>query len=153
MKRQELRKIWRAAAVISAALTSTVLVYGAAVEAVSRLTRFVPPLAGAGAAAAVYAIYVLGAAAVFSLKFIRPFFAAPRPAPRETARALLVFSAMAAALCELPALLGAVLFFLTGRLPDFYMLAVFSIAMELAHFPKYHNWEERMRAEHGTAFE
>lgn len=153
MNRADLKKTWRAAAIISAGIISAVFVYAVVIEVVRRLPGFAPPLKGAGAAAAMYALYVLGAAGPFSLKFIRPRFETPKPSPDGTAKAMLAFSVIAAALCETPALTGFVLFLLTGRCLDFYLLTFFSVIMELVYFPRYDRWEEKLRGAHGLTFD
>lgn len=46
-----------------------------------------------------------------------------------------------AALCEVPALLGLLLFLLAGSIRDFYQLAGLSFILVFLHFPRYGNWE------------
>jgi hypothetical protein len=50
-----------------------------------------------------------------------------------------------AALAEASAVLGLVLFVLAGRRQDFYLLAGWSLVLQLAHFPRYARWEEAAR--------
>ncbi len=72
MKKEDLRKAWITAAVISGAIISAIFVYALVVEIISRILSFKPLLAGPGAAAVRYAFYIAGAGSVFALKFIRP---------------------------------------------------------------------------------
>ncbi len=50
------------------------------------------------------------------------------------------------ALCEAVAILGLVLFFLTGNTMDFYIFMVISLGFFYLHYPKYEQWEQRANA-------
>ena len=50
------------------------------------------------------------------------------------------------ALCESVAVLGLVLFLLNGNSMDFYVFMVISLGFFYLFFPKYEQWEERVRA-------
>jgi len=50
------------------------------------------------------------------------------------------------ALCESVAVLGLVLFLLAGNSMDFYIFMVISLGFFYLFFPKYEQWEERVRA-------
>ena len=52
---------------------------------------------------------------------------------------------LAAAMAELPAILGFVLFVLGGTPNDFYILAVVSLYMLVRHFPRREPWEAYVR--------
>lgn len=152
MKKEDLRKAWLAAAVISGAIISAIFVYALVVEAISRMMSFKPLLTGTAATAVRYAFYIAGAGAIFALKFIRPAMEAKGGTAPEMAQALVKQAGVSAALCEVPAFLGLMLFFLAGGYWDFYLLAVFSTVMEIAYFPKCPAWEEKMRG-HGLTLE
>ena len=49
-------------------------------------------------------------------------------------------------LCESVAVLGLVLFLLNGNSMDFYIFMVISLGFFYLFFPKYEQWEERVRA-------
>jgi len=49
-------------------------------------------------------------------------------------------------LCESVAVLGLVLFLLNGNSMDFYIFMVISLGFFYLFFPKYEQWEERLRA-------
>jgi hypothetical protein len=51
------------------------------------------------------------------------------------------------ALCEAVAILGLVLFLLAGQGLDFYIFMVISLGLFTLFFPKYDQWEQRIRAE------
>jgi hypothetical protein len=50
------------------------------------------------------------------------------------------------ALCESVAVLGLVLFLLAGNAMDFYIFMVISLGFFYLFFPKYEQWEERVKA-------
>ena len=50
------------------------------------------------------------------------------------------------ALCEAVAVLGLVLFLLAGNPMDFYIFMVISLGFFTLFFPKYDQWEQRLRA-------
>ena len=50
------------------------------------------------------------------------------------------------ALCEAVAVLGLVLFLLAGQTLDFYIFMVISLGFFTLFFPKYDQWEQRLRA-------
>ena len=50
------------------------------------------------------------------------------------------------ALCESVAVLGLVLFLLAGNSLDFYIFMVISLGFFYLFFPKYDQWEQRLRA-------
>jgi len=45
------------------------------------------------------------------------------------------------AFCEVPAVLGLVLFLIGGLRTDFYILLAISLGVKFANFPKYAEWE------------
>lgn len=149
MKKEEIKRMWLAATLVCSAIISVIFLYAVIVELTSRYAAFKPALSGRPAALLKYAVYMASAASVMALRFIKPFFEAKKAAPAGTLKALLGFSVITAALCEIPALTGLVLFFLAGYYWDFYMLALFSVIMELFYLPKYAEWEERIRNAHG----
>ncbi|OGS06905.1 MAG: hypothetical protein A2270_00520 [Elusimicrobia bacterium RIFOXYA12_FULL_51_18] len=146
IRKEDLRKAWLTAAAISGAVISAIFVYALVVEAVSRSMPFKPPLAGPTAAAVRYAFYILGTVAVFALRFIRPVMKTRAEEPTgKILQTLVKRTALTAAMAEIPAFLGLMLFFLAGSRWDFYLLAAFSTAIELIYFPKYRIWEEKLR--------
>ncbi len=142
MREEELNKARRTASIVSAAVTGAVFFYALIVEAAVRHPGLTPPLTGAAAAAARYGLYFWGAASVLAVRFVRPLIEA-RGKALGPAGTMAAQSAAAAALCEVPALAGLMIFFLTGGYWDFYLLAVFSTVMEIYHFPRSRDWAER----------
>jgi F0F1-type ATP synthase membrane subunit c/vacuolar-type H+-ATPase subunit K len=142
----EPREALRTAAIISAAMITSVVMYGVVVN-FFRLTGsgpfegFVrlPQILAVRAA-----VWVMAAVALAAIPFVRRALLAR--APNEDARTvvgrLAVSSLVTNALAEVPALLGFVLVALNGLYLDFYALAAISILQMLVYFPRYEAWEE-----------
>ena len=95
-----------------------------------------------------YAFYALGFLQVFLIKFIRE--TATKSITTVDAKILIShlqrMSMISAALCEVPALLGLVLFFLSGSAQDFYVLLIMSFVLFIMYFPRSKNWEEWIKS-------
>jgi len=95
-----------------------------------------------------YAFYALGLVQIFLIKFIRDTSA--RRVTTIDARILInhlnKISVVSAALCEVPVVLGWVLFFLSGNVRDFYVLFAMSCVFFALFFPRYTNWEEWIKS-------
>jgi len=95
-----------------------------------------------------YAFYALGLLQIFLIKFIRE--TATRSIrtvdPKILINHLQRMSMISAALCEVPAMLGWVLFFLSGNAQDFYILLVISFVLFVIYFPRFANWEDWIKS-------
>jgi hypothetical protein len=95
-----------------------------------------------------YAFYALGLVQIFLIKFIRE--TATKSITTVDAQILIQhlqrMSMVSAALCEVPVILGWVLFFLSGNSSDFYVLLIISFVLFVMYFPRYTNWEEWIRS-------
>ena len=60
----------------------------------------------------------------------------------EQARRLITTAVVVAALAEVPAILGLVLFMLRGLCGDFYALFALSLALQAIYFPRLDGWRE-----------
>jgi len=58
------------------------------------------------------------------------------------ARRLITTSVVTAAFAEVPAILGLVLFMLSGLRADFYALLALSLALQAVYFPRFDGWRE-----------
>ena len=67
--------------------------------------------------------------------------------PTRSVENLSVTAIITFALCEAVAVLGLVLFLLAGNSLDFYIFMVISLGFFTLFFPKYDQWEQRMRSE------
>jgi hypothetical protein len=95
-----------------------------------------------------YAFYALGFVQVFLIKFIRET-AIKSTSARETQiliQNLQRSSVISASLCEVPALLGWVLFFLSGGSQDFYILLIMSFVLFIIYFPRFTDWDMWIRS-------
>lgn len=95
-----------------------------------------------------YAFYALGLVQIFLIKFIRE--TATRTITTVDVQTLINhlqrISMISAVLCEVPAILGWVLFFLSGSSRDFYILLLMSLVIFVLYFPRYANWEEWIKS-------
>jgi hypothetical protein len=66
--------------------------------------------------------------------------------PTRSVENLSMAAILTFALCESVAVLGLVLFLLAGNSMDFYIFMVISLGFFYLFFPKYEQWEERLRA-------
>ena len=65
----------------------------------------------------------------------------PGDNPKALVNKLKMATIITFALCEVPAILGLVLFLLGGSSKDFYSLALVSVAFMVLYFPRYRHWE------------
>ena len=95
-----------------------------------------------------YAFYALGLLQIFLIKFIRE--TATKSITTVEVPILIQhlqrMSMISAALCEVPVILGWVLFFLSGNVRDFYILLFISLILFVLYFPRFSNWEEWIKA-------
>ena len=142
---EDLRRTYRETAIVCGAMVASVLLYAVVVEVLR--TRL--PAGGGGAGVNVdllrYAFYLLAAIEGLAIPFVRRAVEAG-PAVRGILLARLRTGALvAAALAEAAAVKGLVRFLLAGRRLDFYLLAGWSLLLQLFHFPRYERWEEAAR--------
>jgi len=148
MTGEKVKKAYLAAAVAAAGIIGAIVLYTVVVEFLAR-TGNKPPLVPPAAYAAKYALYIAGLSALAALKLMTARLGAKMPTPEDTVKALTTLAIVKAGLCEVPALAGLVMFLLTGFRADFYLLVVFSLALEVYHFPRLGQWEERLRGDFG----
>lgn len=145
---EQLRKSYQTAAIVAAAVTASTVMYALVAELVAR-AGFTPPLSSAAANVIKFAFYIAAASSYVTVRAADRVFGAKRPDPASALKALVTQAVVRAALCEMPAILGLVLFLLTGLRADLYMLLSVAVALELWHFPRLSRWEERLRADFG----
>ena len=87
-----------------------------------------------------YVFLALAAAQFVIIKAVQKILPAPS-VEKLSLTAIITF-----ALCESVAVLGLVLFLLSGNSMDFYIFMVISLGFFTLFFPKYDQWEERVRA-------
>ena len=86
-----------------------------------------------------YAFLALAAAQFVIIKAVQKILPTPS-VEKLSLTAIITF-----ALCESGAVLGLVLFLLAGQGLDFYIFMVISLGFFTLFFPKYQQWEQRMR--------
>ena len=145
MEKDLLKRSYPAAALAAAGITAAVLVYAVVVEALLR-GGFRPPLAPPAAYAVKYGLYIMAAWTLWLLKLVGRLDV-KKPGPAETVRNLVLLALLRAAVAEVPALCGLMLFILTGAYADFYLLLVFALGLEIYNFPRLGAWEDRIRGE------
>ena len=148
MTAEKMKKAYLAAAVAAGGITGAIVFYTVIAEAF-RVMGHKPPLAPPAAYAVKYALYIIGLSALAVLKFSAGKFAEKKATPEETVKALTVQAMVKAGVCELPAVCGLIMFLLTGYRLDFYLLVIFSLGLEVYHFPRLALWEERLRGDFG----
>jgi len=148
MNAEALKKAYLAAALAAGGIITAIVFYAVLAEAL-RMTGHRPPLTPPAAYFLKYVFYLLGFSAIAALKFAAAKLDGKKATPEETVKALTMLAVVRAAICELPALSGLIMFVLTGYRLDFYLLVVFSIGLELYHFPRLSSWKERLRGDFG----
>jgi len=129
---------------IGLAMIAAVFVYAGVVELIKWQLA---PFAGFAqldphtAAFIKYAFLALAAAQFGVIKIVQKIL------PTRSVENLSVTAIITFALCEAVAVLGLVLFLLAGNSLDFYIFMVISLGFFTLFFPKYDQWEQRMRSE------
>ncbi len=141
----DLKRAYQVASLVHISILATLVIYVFVVEIIkARLEHFlsfVDPSAFTNLRYALYAVAVLD---VVLIRFSRGMVLRKRASDdRNTLRSKLMRSAiLTAALCEVPAIFGLVLFFVAGSVRDFYYLSLVSLILVFLYFPRYRNWEE-----------
>lgn len=134
----------RRATTIVAAIGFSLIAYVLVVELLRNSQPDAMPVAQAGTLR--MAFFAVAVSAIFMATVIKAMLLRTAP-PTPVARLmrLQTTSILAAALAELPAVLGVVLFLLTRTRSDFYMLLVVSAYMIVRHFPRLETWQTYVR--------
>ena len=148
MNAESVKKAYFAAAAAAGGIIVTIVFYTVVVE-ILKGKSYAAPVQPPAAYALKYLFYIIGAGALLVLKFAGRALQEKKATPEATVKALTTLAVLRAAVCELPAIAGLVLFLLTRYHLDFYLLAVFSLALEIYHFPRLAAWEERLRGDFG----
>jgi hypothetical protein len=132
---------------IGLAMIAAVFVYAGVVELIKwKLAPFAgfAKLEPQTAAFLKYVFLALAAAQFGVIKAVQKILPA-RSVDNLSQAAVITF-----ALCEAVAILGLVLFLLAGQGLDFYIFMVISLGFFTLFFPKYDQWEQRLRAGSST---
>lgn len=142
---KELKKAHQISLVLHIAFMVTLIIYAFTVEILRRhlqdLQGFVEDVNRSWIR---YLFYGLVIAHVFIIRFIRNIFSKRMTSDEERILIgqLSRVSIISSALCEVPAVLGVVLFFIIGTVRDFYVFLFVSLVLFVMYFPRYANWEE-----------
>jgi len=146
---QDLKTAYRSSLILYTVIMATLAIYLGVFEI---LKAHIPNFQGAmdrtGFPWLRYAFYALGLIQVFLIKFINE--AAVKSIDTTDIQTLIQYlqrmAVISATLCEVPVLLGWVLFFLGGLSRDFYILLILSFVLFVIYFPRYPHWEMRIRS-------
>ena len=128
---------------IGLAMIAAVFVYAGVVELIKwRLAPFAG-FAKFEPQTAAHLKYVFLALAAVQFGVIK---AVQKILPARSVDSLFQAAVITLALCEAVAVLGLGLFLLTGNSLDFYIFMVISLGFFTLFFPKYDQWEQRLRA-------
>lgn len=139
-----LKKAHQIAFTLNAAIIGTLIIYAIVIEIIRR--QFAP-FEGFAEISDIsvlrYIFYGIVVIIIFIIRFLRnlTFRKSSSADTQILIRKLLRSAVITAALCEVPALLGLILFLLVGSIRDFYQLAGLSFILVFLHFPRYGNWE------------
>jgi hypothetical protein len=144
----DLKRVFRTTVIINGALVACLFLYALLVELVRSQLR---PFTGLGSGLHFQTLrYLFFGAAVGAVVFVRlasrtllkvtPGEDIHHMIPRLSRTAVIT-----SALGELPAVLGFILFLLTGFSRDFYFLLFVSLFLEFMYFPRLQVWQELAR--------
>jgi len=141
---ESLKKTYNVAFIVNVAIIGTLILYALVIEI---MRRQLAPFQGLMEVSSVtllrYALYGIAILNIFLIRIMRGLLLRqPRSEESHLLRfKLLQTSLITAALCEIPAILGLILFLLIGSVRDYYQLAGVSFILVFLHFPRYGNWE------------
>ena len=139
-----LKKAHQIAFTLNVAIIGTLIIYAIVVEIIRRQLA---PFTGFGGMSDItvfrYLFYGIVVINIFVIRALRNLMLRKSSSDdaQSIIRKLFRLALITAALCEVPALLGLLLFFLAGSIRDFYQLAGLSFILVFLHFPRYGNWE------------
>lgn len=106
-----------------------------------------PPFAGNDPTVLRYLFFAVGLAMLVMARGARARMLAVSTGASERVGAgrLQIATIVSLAICEAIAVLGLVLFFLTGRSGDFYLFLAVAVLGFILNFPRWRHWEEMAR--------
>ncbi|NIM19983.1 MAG: hypothetical protein GTO51_07020 [Candidatus Latescibacteria bacterium] len=158
---KKLNDVYRKAMVLGAAIGGGLLFYVLIVEVLKSQLKPVEPIPGEMSADQSYLdilrliFYIIAFAQFAVLSFVRGILLRTKASDTVDSllEKLLRTTIVTLAICEVPALLGLVLFFVGRFYPDFYILFAVSMAMLFFYFPRYNRWKEWIRNKAGADWE
>lgn len=144
----DLKKAFRMTVLVSGAIIATLFIYAVIVEIIkSELKPFKGLILTSDIHILRYLFYGLAVLVVVLIRILGRTLLkgnrgdVPQIFIQKLSRAAIIISVLA----EIPALLGFVLFLLTGASRDFYYLLFISLFLEFMYFPRIKTWEEMIK--------
>ena len=138
-------KTFKSASIICGAMMASLLIYAVAVEIFrARFEGYFGLARFEDIRMLRYLFYMIGALEIIVIRIVRGLVLRKKIADdsRSLIQKLMRTSLISVSLSEVPALLGLVLFFLTGQTRDFFILLTVSFLLIFMFFPRRRNWEE-----------
>jgi len=139
MGMNHLRKAYHTAVIINAAIIGTLIIYAVVIEVLRRqLAPFQGLSEGLDITLFRYALYGIAIINIFIIRIMRRTLLRKPPSDefKLIRLKLLRASIVTAAFCEIPAILGLILFLMIGSIRDYYQLAGVSFILVFLHFPR-----------------
>jgi hypothetical protein len=146
---QDLKKAYKTSAIFYVAFVLSLIIYLVVFEVFkARIPDFQGMMEKIDFPWLRYAFYALGLVQIFLIKFMRETATKSITTvdPKILISHLQRMSMVSAALCEVPVILGLVLFFLSGSAQDFYILLIVSLVVFVLFIPRFNNWEEWIKS-------
>ncbi len=141
----DLRKTYHTAVMVNAAVIGTLIAYAVIIEIIRKqLAPFQGFMEITNFSVLRYIFYGIAVINIFIIRMAGISLLRKRISDEfEIIRLqLLRSSIVTAALCEIPAILGFILFLFVGSVRDYYQLAGVSFILVFLHFPRYGKWAE-----------
>jgi uncharacterized membrane protein len=141
----DLKKSFQTTVLVCGSVFVSLIIYAAIVEILkSRLGFFAGLTRPSETKTLFFVFYGLAIAAVILIRFLNRSLTKEKAArtPQMTLQQLSRAAVITAVLAEIPALLGFVLFLLTGSSRNFYYLLFVSLILEFIFFPRLRTWKE-----------
>jgi len=140
-----LRKPYHTAVMVNAAIIGTLIAYAVIIEILRKqLAPFQGFLEITNFSVLRYIFYGVAVVNIFIIRIIGGSLLRKRASDefKLIKLQLIRASIVIAALCEIPAILGLILFLLVGSVRDYYQLAGVSFILVFLHLPRYGKWEK-----------
>ena len=146
-----LQNAYRVVIVINVALIMSLVTYAMIVEVLKGSPRTTDAIESLGVLRA--AFFAVGMVLVIAVKYLQTTLLTKTTgeSPQSLIAKLQRYSVVAAALSEVPGILGLALFIIGGARTDFYILLVMSLAMFAVYFPRLSQWKDWMGSAHRVA--
>jgi len=149
----DLKKVFKNTVIVCATLMATLLVYFLVVEIIKASQKpFLGYVDVVNTLSLRYFFYALASIQIIIIRVLRGFLLRipPSASAKTLIRRLYITSILTFSLCEIPVLLGLVLFLMSGFYRDFYALLFVSFFLMFMFFPKYNNWVDLLKGSNSS---